>query len=90
MRDPYKRLGISREAGEEEIREARSYLASQVARLPAALIVYYRKWSVWVIERFLGTFAAMFFFIGRCKTYSFPDRSLNLFFALDFTVRWRC
>lgn len=29
VRDPYKRLGISREAGEEEIREARSYLANQ-------------------------------------------------------------
>jgi len=29
VRDPYKRLGVSREAGEEEIREARSYLASQ-------------------------------------------------------------
>ncbi|KAG0553855.1 hypothetical protein M758_12G047100 [Ceratodon purpureus] len=29
VRDPYKRLGINREAGEEEVREARSYLASQ-------------------------------------------------------------
>jgi len=29
VRDPYKRLGIPREAGEEEIREARSYLANQ-------------------------------------------------------------
>ncbi|XP_024358483.1 protein CHAPERONE-LIKE PROTEIN OF POR1, chloroplastic isoform X2 [Physcomitrium patens] len=28
-RDPYKLLGIHREAGEEEVREARSYLASQ-------------------------------------------------------------
>lgn len=38
VRDPYKRLGINREAGEEEIREARSYLASQVPRLPLAFI----------------------------------------------------
>lgn len=30
MRDPFKRLGVSRDASEEEIREARNYLSSQV------------------------------------------------------------
>jgi preprotein translocase subunit Sec63 len=38
VRDPYKRLGISREAGEEEIREARSYLANQVPSLPMTFV----------------------------------------------------
>ena len=38
VRDPYKRLGINREAGEEEVREARSYLASQVPRLPKTFV----------------------------------------------------
>jgi hypothetical protein len=30
VRDPYKRLGVSRDSSEEEIREARNYLSEQV------------------------------------------------------------
>lgn len=30
VRDPYKRLGVGRDASEEEIREARNFLSSQV------------------------------------------------------------
>ncbi|CAK9864522.1 unnamed protein product [Sphagnum jensenii] len=38
VRDPYKRLGVSHDSSEEEIREARNYLSEQVAVSLAACI----------------------------------------------------
>lgn len=47
VRDPYKRLGVSREASEEEIREAHNYLSNLVPffsiQSPAFDIKHFKK-----------------------------------------------